>query len=92
MNNLCFSSYFSDEKVVLVYPGDGAVSMATMTGEQAVKIKKMVFIDSTWPQAKHIFKDPRLQGKTLSIFTIVVDDDVHSDGVVQAVGLLLLLS
>ena len=66
--------------------------MATMTGEQAVKIKKMVFIDSTWPQAKHIFKDPRLQGKTLSIFTIVVDDDVHSDGVVQAVGLLLLLS
>lgn len=39
--------------------------MTTMTSEQAGKIRKMVFIDSTWEQAKQIYKDPRLKGKEL---------------------------
>lgn len=65
-----FVSDCFDEKVVLVYPCEGAVSMTTMTRETASTIEKMVFIDSTWPQAKHIFKDPRLQGNLFFFFNI----------------------
>lgn len=36
--------------------------MKEMTSSRASEITKMIFIDSTWAQAKHIFKDPRLQG------------------------------
>lgn len=50
-------------KVVLVYPCEGAVPMTTMAASRAAEIRKMVFIDSTWPQAKQIYKDPRLKGK-----------------------------
>lgn len=50
-------------KVVLVYPCEGAVPMTTMTTSRATEIQKMVFIDSTWAQAKQIYKDPRLKGK-----------------------------
>jgi hypothetical protein len=37
--------------------------MTTMTTSRAAEIQKMVFIDSTWAQAKQIYKDPRLKGK-----------------------------
>ena len=50
-------------KVVLVFPCEGAVPMTTMTTSRAAEIRKMVFIDSTWAQAKQIYKDPRLKGK-----------------------------
>ena len=56
--------------MVLVYPSEEAVPMTTMTSTRADEIRKMVFIDSTWAQAKQIFKDPRLKGK--SILTHVV--------------------
>ncbi len=38
--------------------------MKAMTSSRASDITKMIFIDSTWAQAKHIFKDPRLQGNS----------------------------
>lgn len=57
-------------KVVLVYPCDGAVPMTTMTTSRAAEIQKMVFIDSTWAQAKQIYKDPRLKGKVEFISTV----------------------
>lgn len=40
--------------------------MTTMTASKAVEIQKMVFIDSTWAQAKQIFKDPRLKGTVIN--------------------------
>lgn len=39
--------------------------MTSMGSSRAAEIQKMVFIDSTWPQAKQIFKDQRLRGKRL---------------------------
>ena len=36
--------------------------MTSLTSRKGAEIEKLVFIDSTWSQAKHIFKDPRLQG------------------------------
>ncbi|EFX89038.1 hypothetical protein DAPPUDRAFT_304696 [Daphnia pulex] len=56
-----FPDYSIEDGVVLVYPCDGAVPMTTMTTSRAAEIQKMVFIDSTWAQAKQIYKDPRLK-------------------------------
>ena len=60
-----WNSYISFQ-VALVYPGEEAVAMTSLTSKKGAEIEKLVFIDSTWSQAKHIFKDPRLQG-TISI-------------------------
>jgi len=57
-----FPDYETDGRVALVYPGEEAVAMTSLTSKKGAEIEKLVFIDSTWSQAKHIFKDPRLQG------------------------------
>jgi len=53
--------YETDGRVALLYPGEEAVAMTSLTTSKGAEIEKLVFIDSTWLQAKHIFKDPRLK-------------------------------
>jgi len=57
-----FPDYKNDGSVALVYPSDRAVTITSLPSKKGAEIEKLVFIDSTWLQAKHIFKDPRLQG------------------------------
>ena len=44
--------------------------MTSLTTSKGAEIEKLVFIDSTWLQAKHIFKDPRLKGKVVSTHSL----------------------
>ena len=74
-NNEFSHSFRLSLKVVLVYPSDGAVPMTTMSSSRAAEIRKMVFIDSTWAQAKQIYKDPRLKGK----FVVFAWPSMHKD-------------
>lgn len=52
-------------QVALVFPSDNATDIELYIKEKSPDLKKLVFIDSTWLQAKQVFADARLQGKHL---------------------------
>uniref|UniRef100_A0A8K9Y735 tRNA-uridine aminocarboxypropyltransferase 1 n=1 Tax=Oncorhynchus mykiss TaxID=8022 RepID=A0A8K9Y735_ONCMY len=66
----CIPEY-EDDKVVLVFPGPGSVSVEEMTWEAGIEgqtetpgacpLQRVVFIDSTWNQTTRIITDERLQ-------------------------------
>ncbi|XP_065833754.1 tRNA-uridine aminocarboxypropyltransferase 1-like isoform X1 [Oscarella lobularis] len=50
-----------EKEVLLVYPSDDAVPLAALA-DSITTYDQVVFIDSTWSQAKSIVKDQRLEG------------------------------
>ena len=65
-------------QVALIYPSDEAVQMESLVTASS-DVRKLVFIDSTWLQAKKIFSDSRLQGNwRLNLWTLMDEKEVRT--------------